>query len=357
MDKRASSIAKGIAIVLMFIHHLFYSNNVLNRRINDYTVLNYAPLGNSRVILFSQLCKVCVAIFVFVTAYGTYKQVSRHQEKTNYANYSVQHYIKLIGSKFPILLVFGLLGLFTGYKNPVDLYFSKGLIRGVIYMLFDILCLSHTFATPMMNPAWWYLSLAVLWIFLIPILVPVANRYGSVFLLALSVLLPSMAGLDSSAIFWRYLPTAMLGLLYAQYDLFERSREGLSNKALRLLILVVVGVSACLFKMRIPRLVFLFEPIVACVTCAFAIEIASVPLMSNVLDCLGIHSSNMYMTHNLLLGYYLTDIIYSASNWILITCLFILISLIVSLITEFVKKKSRYDKLLTNLAGMTRFDK
>ena len=68
MTKRESNILKCLAIMLMLAHHLFmYADQ------SGFPELVYGPLLNTpeRLAAFGQLCKLCVTIFVFVTAYGT----------------------------------------------------------------------------------------------------------------------------------------------------------------------------------------------------------------------------------------------------------------------------------------------
>ena len=74
MSRKASSIAKGIAILMMLMHHLFYSQKRILSH-GDGQIVDFFPFGADGVVDFSRSLKICVAIFVIVTAYGTYRQL------------------------------------------------------------------------------------------------------------------------------------------------------------------------------------------------------------------------------------------------------------------------------------------
>lgn len=56
--------SKTIAIIMMYIHHLFNVNSLKG------VTVSYTLLTESQMLDLAQLCKVCVAIFVFLSAYG-----------------------------------------------------------------------------------------------------------------------------------------------------------------------------------------------------------------------------------------------------------------------------------------------
>ena len=66
-SRNDTSVMKGVAIILMLIHHLFYSDDLIQRC----TLI--LPYEEKLLLLFSSLGKVCVAIFVLISGYGLYK--------------------------------------------------------------------------------------------------------------------------------------------------------------------------------------------------------------------------------------------------------------------------------------------
>lgn len=65
MTKDETNVCKGFAILLMFVHHLFSRPEVYA----DYSI-RYFPFSYKTIISIALLGKVCVAIFVFLSAYG-----------------------------------------------------------------------------------------------------------------------------------------------------------------------------------------------------------------------------------------------------------------------------------------------
>ena len=64
-DKQDTNIAKTIAIIMMYIHHSFFSLESYG----GYS-FSFAPFGETRTVAIAQLFKICVSIFVFLSAYG-----------------------------------------------------------------------------------------------------------------------------------------------------------------------------------------------------------------------------------------------------------------------------------------------
>lgn len=64
-DKRQTNIAKGLAIIILLWHHLFYNGNTF------VSLLSFQ--GRSIEHIIAQSGKVCVAIFVLLSGYGLYQ--------------------------------------------------------------------------------------------------------------------------------------------------------------------------------------------------------------------------------------------------------------------------------------------
>ena len=69
--KNDTLIAKGIAIILMYLHHLFYFDDRIIE--GNY----YSSIGNlwgEKIEFFAgSFGKLCVCIFIFLSGYATYK--------------------------------------------------------------------------------------------------------------------------------------------------------------------------------------------------------------------------------------------------------------------------------------------
>lgn len=63
--KKDTNIIKGMAIVFLMVHHCFKSA----KRYAGYEVI-FSPLNQEIVTYLASFLKICVPIFVFLTAYG-----------------------------------------------------------------------------------------------------------------------------------------------------------------------------------------------------------------------------------------------------------------------------------------------
>ena len=63
--KKDTNIIKGCAIIFLMIHHCFRTS----ARYAGYDI-NFAPLNQQMVTYLAAFLKICVPMFVFLTAYG-----------------------------------------------------------------------------------------------------------------------------------------------------------------------------------------------------------------------------------------------------------------------------------------------
>ena len=69
LSLKESNALKGVALILLLIHHLFYIQNGLYDDVHLFgTQINF-------VLIFANVCKVCVAIFVLLSGYACAKTV------------------------------------------------------------------------------------------------------------------------------------------------------------------------------------------------------------------------------------------------------------------------------------------
>lgn len=80
-----SNALKGIAILMMLWHHLFYYSN---GSFNDIYINGYGLAKTSALA-----CKVCVAIFVFVSGYGLMEKY-KDQHQSRMKHFYRRHFVK-----------------------------------------------------------------------------------------------------------------------------------------------------------------------------------------------------------------------------------------------------------------------
>ena len=188
-DKRQTNIAKGIALLLLLWHHLFYNNPEYYSRFISLFPIKGIPME----CFIADFCKVCVAIFLFLSGYGLFKSYSTYLNKNTIkgkvpikvvVKYIYKHFIKLLSDYWFIYIIFVPLGLFFGHS--VLVYFGIN----PIYYIADFLGLSYLLFeyNATMNATWWFMSMILLFYLLFPFLYRV-QKYSSELLLIISVII------------------------------------------------------------------------------------------------------------------------------------------------------------------------
>lgn len=325
-SRRTSMAAKGAAVILMLIHHLFSCNTELAARYG----VTYAPFSEGQVMAFSAMAKICVGIFVFLSTYGM--TVSLANYKGRMSGYLKHRMTKLMVSFWIVYA----LSAATFFFRPEHLgvYAGDGKFRGLIYILADISGLSHMFGTPTYNETWWYMTLAILLVFLTPVLIRFYEKFR-ICAVAVIALLPAL-GLPQSGL-TTYLFTAMLGIWAAKSGCFGILREKLSSggrKAGFLLLNILVLVFLCYLRMQI-GLVYWADALIAFSLAAELFVLMDLlPMRFPVLSFIGNCSMNIFLIHTLIFEYYFPAFIYSPKNWILITLLLLAVSAAVSFVIK-----------------------
>ena len=360
MSKKASNIAKSIAIMMMLMHHLFSTRSRIAANGHGQAV-SFDPFATGHVLVFSQCLKACVAVFVFITAYGIYKSISAKLDRASddavatgtaeiAARYSCGHVVKLLMNFWAVYIPFALLGFAVSDHTALSVYGGEGVFNGILYFLIDFLGLADMFQTPTLNDTWWYMSLAILLIFLLPVCTLIARKVSSVVFLGIVLVLPPLAGFDTISSVWTYLPTAACGIVFAQYDLFPKLDFKAKRPWQHALVFVACAI-LLLVALRARRnvdLVFALNVVGACLVCQIARELERVPGLSSVLNFIGRHSMNIFFLHTFIYSYYFGEFIFSFGHFLLIFAVLLAVSLACSVVLEKLKELTRYNKLRDN---------
>jgi peptidoglycan/LPS O-acetylase OafA/YrhL len=142
-------LIKGIAICLMLWHHLFYLN----------------PEYGTFVFQLGLLGKVCVALFLFVSAYGLTIQYGKTDDKSALAIFQFQakRFVKFYANYWFIFCVFVPLGVFLFGRSLQEAYGNTNIIKS---LLFDFIGIN---GFQSYNATWWFNQLIICTIFIIKI--------------------------------------------------------------------------------------------------------------------------------------------------------------------------------------------
>lgn len=341
-DKTSTNICKGIAILLMYIHHSFYSPDSWKG-----AKIIFSPLTKGQMISIAQLCKVCVSIFVFLSAYGVYR--SSQSRNSDQSGLSAKQYLPTVGRRYLTLLYnFVFIYILTQLLSPVigisriDIYGTSRIER-IFYTIIDGLGLADALSTPTYNATWWYMSLAFLLILILPLLAKAADYLGYA-LFPLAVLVPPLLGLSTKAVFFRYLVAIVMGLLCAKYDIFERLNEQMNSGKIKFILYILVALAGTgillIFRHKL-GFIYLLDGIIATLICFLGHTVLRIiPLINQIFALFGKYSMNMFMIHTLIRGKSSNfhALSYAPRYPVLIILLLLVDTLILSIAIEYLKK-------------------
>ncbi|MDO4617539.1 MAG: hypothetical protein Q4B03_08805 [Lachnospiraceae bacterium] len=317
-SRRTSLVAKGIASILMLNHHLFFCCPEL---MEEYSVSSVI-FSYDHMINFSSISKICVAVFVFLTAYGT--TAGGGIEKND-----LFRRLKRLLFSFWVIFAFSIL-TFPLRSDKLNIYLPHGKLMSIVYMLLDACGLSSLTGTPLYNETWWYMSLAIFLIFLLPVVIALYDKFG-VSILVVSLFIPYVLPVQDGSL---YLFVVVLGIWAARSNYFHILKDWSSKHSI---LLPVLGSSFLIYILGRIRLTLLLafwtDALMALlvITLVFLL-VDCTPLKLRGLAFIGNHSMNIFLVHTLLFEYYFTKWIYAPGNWILITLLLLAASLLVSII-------------------------
>ena len=349
--KRDTNIVKGIAIIFLLIHHCFLSPG----RYKNIEV-SFAPFTESQVGYIAAFLKICVGMFVFLTAFGITISLKNRYGSLNFTGTQAKTYTlhRLKNLFTGWIFVFVLCEVFCMVYSglPMEIYGANA--KGIIRFLLDGLGVANLFGTPTLLGTWWYMSLAITLIFVIPVLIFAYRNIGFWYLAGLFVILSRQLHMtDVSLIHWT--PAVLLGIACADkgwlvkmsnYQLIKKSET--LNKIIKLILGIAVlcamvkfrqsGMSAVLFEIK--------DGVIPFFIIYFCYEfICGIPIVSTALEFIGKYSMNIFLTHTLIRATYFRKFIYGFYYAPLIVIVLLVISLAVAVAIELLKKISGYNLL------------
>ena len=340
-EKRDTLVVKGVAILLLLFYHLFESQELLVT-----LEVDHRPFSQEIFLMLSGFGNICVAAFAFLSAFGITRGLETDERAGTYGfqqslGKAGRRCLKLIGGFLAMYVSVNV--LWFSHFDYVKLY--GGGWQGGVNAVIDMLGLAQILSTPTLNMTWWYMELAVLIIFLVPLLYPLVKKAGR-YLIVPALLLPTVFQMGEDV--RRYYIVVLFGMLAAHEEWLEKLFSRKINRGVKLLLGLTFLALAVVFRQNYmihTYFLWIVDAPIALFLCWLVAEFLSgIPGLSHVLAFLGRHSMNMFFVHTFFYMILFRDFIYSFRYAWLIFPVLVVVSLAYSVALELVKSVRRFFK-------------
>lgn len=352
--KQDTSIVKGIAIILMFFHHLFgFPDRIANGSIY-LCLFSFKGVNVEEVI--ASFGNICVAIFLFLSGFGVYIKVAKSKENKLYI--ILRKLRELYVSYWIIFSLFIPISFFIGIRSFDFKEFFNNLIG-----------YSSTY-----NGEWWFFEVYVFLMIIYPITIKVLrNNYVlsiiSIILISTIIhkIIPMLSSYDiffciSQTSLYNeiiyllgFLPCFLIGSAFAKFNLFIKIKQFfITFKLDNVIVYTIISIAIIYFRYILYNPTcydYLFAPIYIFA----AIHIIRYLRLDKLFNILGRHSSNMWLMHSFFCYQYFQFFIYYPKITLLIVAWLSAICLSISWIIGHVMKK--INDAYSNLKDKIKFSK
>lgn len=363
-DKNDTLAIKGIAILLMIQHHGFLSPD----RFEGMTV-SFTPFSQTFIVTISNFFKICVGMYVFLSGYGLTVSLKKYGNESTlsgrqYKDYLYRRLWKLMAGFWVIYILGFIFSLFIN-ERVASVYFTKDITTAIYSIFADAAGLAYLFNTPTLNGTWWYMTLAIFIILVLPFIANMSKKYGPVLVMLLCIFVPRIISFyvqlqpDSKANISRWFFAVVLGIVFAQYDVMARlkgfmiTKNKYISKAIKFVLLTALLVGLYYMRVMLHKKGYsanayeLTDSVIPVFVVYYCYEfIVGIPGLRQVLCFLGTHSMNIFLLHTFIRQYFLREFVYSVRHFALVTLLVLVLSLAISVVIELIKKYSGFNKFV-----------
>lgn len=356
VNRDDTAVVKGIAIMLMLVHHLFAFPN---RFLPGVTYSNLFLLSDNTTFEwhFSAFAKICVALFTLLAGFGIFKSSfgKLRYDFTDVECNSVLHFFfhrfkKLYLKVWPVFIVFVPLGLILDKPN-VNTYVSQW-IRNALLIETNF------------NFEWWFLTEYLILVLLTPIVFKFFERKKStlysdiVWIVIFNVFVDkflmyfiqsfTVLAFVNASYFWvklsvalNLMPIFMLGMWMAKYDIIEKFINKFRySPVLRNILCVAILLSVYFLrdgwkqpnKWGMDHLDMVYSGFIALAVIGLFYR---TKIVKKVLVVIGAQSTGIWLTHSFFCYYYFQTLVYSPKNPVLIFLLVFCLSFASSVLLDY----------------------
>lgn len=315
-DAADTDACKGVALVLLLWHHLFYLH----------------PEYGFLVRVTSLAAKVCVAIFVLLSGYGLAASVAART--VGLLSFYKDRLSRLYLNYWLVAALFIAFGTLTGLRPVAAAYPT----HPYLYLAVQLAALDQFLVGGFgYNATWWFMGLIVPLYVLFPFLNDLTRKYGWWFLSLCSLLLIGKG--IRILMLQEWLFPFCLGIYAAQRNSIASTSSGLSRLGMfRFALLGALLVAAAYLKLVLLKGGVQTDGLFGALVIVSTFEATrTVPALKKILGFLGRHLFNIFLFHTFIYFYFWPEVIYAPRNPLVILVLLLGVCLVVSLALEKVK--------------------
>ena len=341
--REKTNTAKGVAIFLMFVHHLYAFGN---RFLNGNSYIPLIPFFNTEFYL-GQVGSICVSMFLFLSGYGLFLGWRRSQQSS--IRYSLAKLKDFYLTYWLYFVIFVPLG-FIFFKDRT--FWNSDQLRysgGAITFLLNFVGWSSTY-----NGEWWFVRVfIIILLFLFPLYIKLADKniISMIFISFILLLLGLKVDPWEALGFLLWQASFALGVICAKLKFFSiRPIQYLDNIGwVWVMLCLLLCFTICLiFRLRFGGFGVKYDFLIVALFIYFSVRATAIVNLDKVFTYLGQYSFPLWLVHSFFCYYYFQDIVYfpkwSPFVFILLTTL----SLLSILGIEYAQKIIK-DSLLANL--------
>ena len=318
---------KGIALLLLLFHHLFYKRTGLY---DDFQIYNDLYVVNE----IGQFSKLCVAIFVFLSGYGLTIQANK---KANFqlSLFYKKRFSKLYLNYWFIWILFVPIGVLFFERTFESVYINHIWEKLVI----DFLGLSSAFGFNGYNATWWFYSCIIILYLLFPFFYKLLERHKFVLIiLGLGIYLSSRFFLWAIS---QYCISFILGMIVANGININFAYRG----GYKYTIVLIIFIGICIIRNRLGWYAILWDNLICMIGIILYKHININRFIQSILEFIGKHSMNIFLFHTFIYYYYFESLIFYSNNPIFIYGTLLFICLFISVILEIIKEQIGFYKI------------
>ena len=336
--REQTNIAKGLAICLMFAHHLY---SFSDRFLNGNTYIPLIPFFNAELYI-GMVGSICVSMFLFLSGYGLFLGWVRSQQSS--IRYSLAKLKDFYLTYWLYFVIFVPLG-FIFFKDRT--FWNSDQLRysgDAITFLLNFVGWSSTY-----NEEWWFVRVFIITLILLcPLYIKLTEKnivlmvFISLLLLAIGLKVYPWGALG----FFLWQTSFALGVVCAKLKFFSSPPIQYLDKlgwAWVILGLFFCFIICLIFRLRFGVFGVKYDFLIVALFIYFSVRAVAVLRLNKVFTYLGQYSFPLWLVHPFFCYYYFHDIVYfprwSPFVFILLTTMSLLSIVGIGHLQKFVKNK------------------